>query len=231
MRSETGQALLAEVSQQASGTVTPPLSALVKQAAKQQPVAGGPRESLELVRDVTPPQRVPCPKVPAHRLMSAFRSGTRSSAPSGALSCVAVLGAHGGAGVSSLVRAGLSAVGGIDAGSTWPVAEPVLLVARTSMSGLQQVQALVRQHASGPAGGACELLGLVLVADAPGRLPRRVSELADLVSGGFTRVWQIPWLEEWRVAAASEPLPVHPDVARLIAEIQSLAGLERRRAC
>lgn len=231
MRPETGQALLAEVSQLARGTDSPPLLSLVDRPVKQRPAAGDARETLELVRDITPLQRVPSSSVPAHRLMDALCSRGRTAAPSGAQSCVAVLGAHGGAGVSSLLRAGLTAAGGIDAGGTWPVAEPVLLVARTSTSGLEQVQNLVRQHAEGLAGGACELLGLVLVADAPGRLPRRVSELADLVSGGFTRVWQIPWLEEWRLAAASEPLPVHPDVARLHAELQSLVGVERRRAC
>jgi hypothetical protein len=128
---------------------------------------------------------------------------------------VALLAAHGGAGVSCLLRAGLSEVGAADAGGAWPAVGPVLLVARTSTHGLERARDAARQHASGAAGPGTQLLGLVLVADAPGRLPRRVSELADLVCGAFARTWQVPWLEEWRLATAAEPLPMHPEIARL----------------
>jgi hypothetical protein len=128
---------------------------------------------------------------------------------------VALLAAHGGAGVSCLLRAGLAEAGAADAGGAWPAVGPVLLVARTSTHGLERARDAARQHASGAAGPGTQLLGLVLVADAPGRLPRRVSELADLVCGAFARTWQVPWLEEWRLATAAEPLPMHPEIARL----------------
>jgi hypothetical protein len=132
---------------------------------------------------------------------------------------VALLAAHGGAGVSCLLRAGLSKVGAADAGGAWPAVGPVLLVARTSTHGLERARDAARQHASGAAGPGTQLLGLVLVADAPGRLPQRVSELADLVCGAFARTWQVPWLEEWRLATAAQTLPVHPEVARLRADL------------
>ena len=132
------------------------------------------------------------------------------------------MGAHGGAGVSSLLRAGLAAAGGVDGQRRWPTAGQVLLVARTCTAGLERARDLAREHASGLAGPHTELIGLVLVADAPGRLPTRIGALADLTSGGFARCWQVPWLTEWRLAAATEPLPVHPEVARLSADLHAL---------
>jgi hypothetical protein len=145
------------------------------------------------------------------------------------LAGVALLAAHGGAGVSCLLRAGLDAAGGHDADRRWPAAGPVLLVARTSTHGLESARDLARQQTAdnaphlgvGGAGGPdVRLVGLVLIADAPGRLPARIAGLADLVSGGFSRCWQVPWLPQWRLASAGERLPVHPEVARLIRDLQ-----------
>ena len=138
-------------------------------------------------------------------------------------STCALLGVHGGAGVTALLRAGLALTGAADAMRCWPRDGPVLLVARTSTSGLEWACDAARQHASGTAGQATELVGLVLIADAPGRLPARVEALADLVCGAFTRIWQVPWLEEWRLAATTEALPVHPEVARLITDLRGLS--------
>jgi hypothetical protein len=59
--------------------------------------------------------------------------------------------------------------------------------------------------------------------------------LADLVCGAFTRIWHVPWLEEWRLAAATEALPIHPEVARLITDLRGLitasAPTERAALC
>ena len=137
---------------------------------------------------------------------------------------VALLAAHGGAGVSCLLRAGLTAAGGVDASRAWPAGGRVLLVARTSTGGLESARDAARQHAAGAAGVAVDLVGLVLIADAPGRLPSRVAALADLLCGAFDRVWLLPWLEEWRLAALTEPLPVHPEVTRLSKDLRALTG-------
>lgn len=138
--------------------------------------------------------------------------------------CV-VLGAHGGAGVSALLRAGLAELGAVDGGRVWPDTGPVLLVARTSTSGLQHAQRLLGPDTTGGADlGRPRLLGLVLVADAPGRLPARAAQLADLLCGAVSRVWQVPWLTEWRLASRDEPLPVHPEVARLCKDLRALIG-------
>lgn len=136
---------------------------------------------------------------------------------------IGLLAAHGGAGVSCLLRAGLDSAA-VDARRAWPSDGRVLLVARTSVYGLESTRDAARQHAAGAAGTDVDLLGLVLIADAPGRLPARAAALADLVCGAFDRVWLLPWLEEWRRAASTEPLPAHPEVARLSKDLRALTS-------
>jgi hypothetical protein len=74
----------------------------------------------------------------------------------------------------------------------------VVIVARTSARGLLAAKAVAKQWASGLVHGV-ELLGLVLVADAPGRLPKPLRDLSKVVSGGYPRTWQMPWVESWRL--------------------------------
>lgn len=215
MHRETGEALLASSPQLRPGG--PTLSYLVARVAEVRgldlttpampTVPAAPRRPGAAVPLSRPsPPLVTAP--PAHRTLPA------NSGPAHGL---ALLGAHGGAGVSSLLRAGLDRLA-VDADRRWPSAGAVVLVARASTSGLEWVRDLARQHASGLANDV-ELLGLVLVPDAPGRPPGRTAGLRDLVTGAFPRTWQMPWLQEWRVAAAAEPLPTHPDVQHLAAEL------------
>ncbi|MGH3302162.1 MAG: DUF6668 family protein [Streptosporangiaceae bacterium] len=110
-------------------------------------------------------------------------------------------GCHGGAGVTTLV----GATGcGRDSLRHWPVlssgaSSKVILVARTHDAGLRAAQAAARQWASGMLPRQVELIGLVLTADAPGRLPRQLHDLARLVAGGVPRTWEIGWHEELRL--------------------------------
>lgn len=117
------------------------------------------------------------------------------------------LGVHGGAGVTTLEQA---VPGGRDAGRAWPVAEqpqPVVLVARSSANGIAAAQNAIQQWASGMVAGV-DLLGLVVVADAPGRRPRVLQDLVRLVSGAVPRLWEIPWMEPWRLGQPpAENLP------------------------
>lgn len=46
-----------------------------------------------------------------------------------------------------------------------------------------------------------DLIGLVAVADAPGKLPRPLRDTLRLVSGGVPRAWRLPWVEAWRQGA------------------------------
>lgn len=126
--------------------------------------------------------------------------------------------AHGGAGASALAEA----LGGVDVGARWPQparGEPhrVVLVGRTSARGLQSVsQALAAlQEANAPQG--LDLLGVVLVADAPGLLPlsllRRIRVLRSV-----TRVYRVPWIPAWRTGG--RPKYLH----RRLATLATLVG-------
>ena len=225
MRRQTGEALLAASPQLRPGG--PTLSSLVGRIAQSRGLAvEGTR-----VPAASPRRRVPPPalSLPAAGLVSAPPAGRSLGTSAPAVDGVALLGAHGGAGVSSLLRAGLDQVA-VDADRRWPQTGLVLLVARTSVNGLEWARDLARQHASGHAGDV-ELLGLVLVADAPGRLPARTAGLRDLIGGAFARTWHLPWLEEWRLAATTEPLPAHPDVQHLAAELARTPPLPHHLSC
>ena len=133
-----------------------------------------------------------------------------------------VVGAHGGAGESSL--AGLVDAW-LPAEHAWPDAPrpaACVLTARTSATGLLAAQAALRQWAAGDT--PVELAGLVLLADAPGRLPAPLRDLAALVAGGAPRCWSIPWIEQWRLG---EP-HVTREVARLIRDLIAVIDTTRR---
>ena len=51
---------------------------------------------------------------------------------------------------------------------------------------------------SGSLGETIRLEGLVLVPDLPGRLPKELRLLSQLVSGGVPRTWSVPWVDAWR---------------------------------
>lgn len=132
------------------------------------------------------------------------------------------LGCHGGAGVTSLTEV---APGGTDAGRYWPVppsgpVQQVVLVARTHAAGLQAAQLAARQWASGVLPGV-DLLGLVVVADAPGRLPGPLRDLLRLVEGGVPRTWTVPWDESWRLGSPSVEKASRP-VGRMARDLLTL---------
>lgn len=134
------------------------------------------------------------------------------------------LGVHGGAGETTL--SGLNP-GWQAADHRWPSvsggAAPVVLVARTHVTGLRAAQAAAIQWASGST-PEIQLLGLALVQDAPGKLPKELRELIQIISGGVPRTWSIPWVEAWRLGAdpASDSAP--KDVRRFVTELDSLTG-------
>jgi hypothetical protein len=115
------------------------------------------------------------------------------------------LGTHGGAGESTL--AGLAAKTRA-ASHAWPVPSPhtgphrVVLVARTNYAGLLSAQRAATEWASGSLDEGVELIGLVLIADAPGRLPKPLRDYAQLIAGGVPRLWHLPWIDSWRLGPA-----------------------------
>ena len=144
-------------------------------------------------------------------------AGTELPAPPGAQALL-WLSAHGGSGVTTLQAA--TGLGGDDT-YLLPVADascPVLMlvVARTHAHGLLCAQQLAAQAASsGLALATYHLAGLVLVADAPGKLPKPLAELSQLISGGYPRTWRVPYVEAWRLGEPPSAANTPKVVARI----------------
>ncbi|MFJ2163613.1 DUF6668 family protein [Streptomyces sp. NPDC087856] len=126
------------------------------------------------------------------------------------------VGAHGGAGATTFA----GALGGVDVGHAWPdvpQGEPgdILLLARTHLAGLQAASKALDSLRTGRHPAGLRLVALVLVADAPGRLPpelwRRVRVLRAAV-----RTFSVPWIAQWRVG---KPAPKAP---RSVVELAAL---------
>lgn len=132
------------------------------------------------------------------------------------------LGAHGGAGETTLAEL---LPGSRPADHVWPGPgerpSRVVLVARTSAHGLLRAQGAVTQWASGTITDV-ELLGLVLIADAPGRLPPPLKTLLKVVCGGAPRVWHLPWVEELRRGADPGSAPHPRAMRRLLGSVNAL---------
>jgi hypothetical protein len=134
-----------------------------------------------------------------------------------------VTGAHGGAGESRI--AGLLP-GARTADHCWPVlqdgAKPrVLLVCRADMRGLTAARSALTEWASGAA-PEVDLLGLAVLADAPGKTPRPLRDFAAIVGGGAPRLWILPWVEAWRHGESMSPPPAR-EYQRFITDLAVLA--------
>ncbi|MCW7945597.1 hypothetical protein AAW14_27205 [Streptomyces hygroscopicus] len=110
---------------------------------------------------------------------------------------------HGGAGTSTLA----AVFGGFDAGRGWPrpdQGEPssVLLVARTHANGLRAVPQYVDVFRRGEAPPGLDLDAVVLVADAPGRLPRQLVPQVRAIESVID-VYRVPWVPAWRIGDLS----------------------------
>jgi hypothetical protein len=128
------------------------------------------------------------------------------------------VGTHGGAGVSTLA----AVYGGHDSGRAWPGAgapPSVLLVARTHAAGLDAVAGAVEAFRRGQAPPELDLDAVVLVADAPGRLPRplaqRVKSLESVID-----VYRVPWVPAWRLGELGRPPRETAALARLTGAVR-----------
>lgn len=133
------------------------------------------------------------------------------------------VGAHGGAGESSLAAL---VPGWRATGHAWPVvagqpSPPVVVVARTHVRGLEAARAAAVHWASGGVGDV-QLVGLVLVADVPGKLPKPLKDLVAHVSGAFPRVWSVPWVEAWRLGEPVRADTAPRAVTRLVQDLDAL---------
>lgn len=117
------------------------------------------------------------------------------------------VGAHGGAGVTTLSIV----LGGTDLRAAWP--DPVrgdpariMLVARTHAQGLRAASRALNALREGRHPAGMELVGLVLVADAPGRLPPPLLARIRLLRS-VAPVWRVPWVAPWRLGRKVSSLP------------------------
>lgn len=135
-----------------------------------------------------------------------------------------VVGATGGAGESTIA----SLIPGARAADhRWPDLAtlgpkyPVVLCARTSLHGLTGAQRAAAQWAAGQLPDV-DLLGLVLLADAPGKLPPPLADFVKVIAGGVPRTWSLPWMPSWRTEAATDSASLPRPFRRFLGEIEPL---------
>ena len=129
---------------------------------------------------------------------------------------VFVVGAHGGSGTSTVARL----LNALDSGCTWP--EPpygarvnVVLTARTSAAGLMAASRTLAGYCAHGYPQSAHLAGFVLVADAPGRLPKELNRRITILASA-TMVYRLPWVREWRLSEVTpDPLAAWPLAASM----------------
>jgi hypothetical protein len=112
---------------------------------------------------------------------------------------LSVMGAHGGAGASTLARL----LNAVDTGPLWPnpgrcVPWYVLVAARTNAAGLDAASRVLASYRARRYPQGCVLLGFVLMADAPGRIPKPISRSVTILSSAVP-VTRVPWVGSWRL--------------------------------
>ena len=132
-----------------------------------------------------------------------------------------IIGAHGGAGESRMA----DLLGARATDHRWPVLQDgskprVLLVCRADMRGLTAARSALTQWASG-ATPEVDLLGLAVLADAPGKTPKALRDLTSIVGGGAPRLWTLPWVEAWRHGDTTAPSS--REYQRFITDMATLA--------
>lgn len=145
-----------------------------------------------------------------------------------------LLAAHGGAGAGLLSRLSEQPSDGRsqsdlvceDVGQLWPdptleTTGAVVVVSRTTVSGLAKARDLAAQYLAGAAPSGTSLLGVVLVADQPGKPPAPVAASISLIDGVFARTWQVPYVPQYRVIGPDEPPPMHPLIADVLTDIRA----------
>jgi hypothetical protein len=147
-------------------------------------------------------------RVPQRRGRRQTRHPIPAQPPAAQEAAVTLLGTHGGSGAGCLSallpRADLGEKGWSCAGI-----HPVVLVCRSSHRGLTSAQDHAREHRDGDCGRNVPLLGAVVVAASPGRVPTPLRRLEQLLSGALPVLGHVPWMDAWRLGPA-RPLEQQP---------------------
>lgn len=109
------------------------------------------------------------------------------------------VGVHGGAGESTLA----ALYGHADTQHRWPLHQDgstarVILTARTHHDAVIAARTAITHWASGTL-PHIDLIGLVLIADTPTRIPKPLADLIRVVSGGAPRTWNLPYHPSYRI--------------------------------
>lgn len=129
---------------------------------------------------------------------------------------VFVVGTHGGAGTSTVA----SLLNALDSGCGWPeppcgVRVNVILTARTNAAGLRAASRTLAGYRAHGYPESARLAGLVLVADAPGRVSKDLGRRITVL-GSAVMVYRLPWVREWRRSEATpDPLAAWPLAASM----------------
>ncbi len=117
----------------------------------------------------------------------------------------AVLGAHGGAGASTLARWWAPAA---DTGLAWPgsprTTQRVLIAARLCIPGLTAAAERLREWHSGCAPDGVSVIGLALTAARPGAVPAPVRRYRSIIAELVDQIYDISWHDELIVCELSE---------------------------
>lgn len=142
------------------------------------------------------------------------------------------LGVHGGAGESTLARL---FKGTRAAEHRWPVGSPdgskalVVLVARTSFWGMTAVQDAMREWDQRQR-AAVLVLGLVLIAHRPGRLPKNLVGLQRDLQGATEQLWLLPWCERWSAGEIPSRANSPKAIEQLYADLSHALSARRDRS-
>ena len=127
-----------------------------------------------------------------------------------------LLGAHGGSGARCLAAV-LS--GTRHAGKQWPTPtagrEQIVLVCRSSQRGLSAAQDHVRHFRDGELRQRLDLLGVIVSAAAPGKVPPPLRRLEKLLSGAVPILGEVPWQPAWRLGRAQPPTEMQAWLSKL----------------
>ncbi|MFV0307599.1 MAG: hypothetical protein ACK5OX_07635 [Desertimonas sp.] len=116
----------------------------------------------------------------------------------------------------------------------WPEL-PVVAVCRSHHAGLTAAQNFA-SHVHRAGGWA--VIGLVVVADTPGRLPKDLDQLLRLISGGYTitpadgddrfgpgQVWRAGWVEAWRRGEPVDPTTTPESYRAILRDLAVATGM------
>ncbi|MFZ2292271.1 DUF6668 family protein [Corynebacterium casei] len=126
-----------------------------------------------------------------------------------------LVGAHGGAGTTTLAHT-IAPFG--DAGQQWPAADEypwTVIVARTTREGIEAAHDAALQAQAGKCGD-CKVLGVILVADTPGKVPKTVEQRITVLERVVPTIWSVEYHGGWRSSLIDElpswsPLDEEPE--------------------